>query len=109
MENDKSKASADDFDELADDAWDFAFNHSDNSKPLQAWAILTESSERLKRATEENREAIDKLRVSTEESSRQANRLSARIKNLTGWLVGLTTVAVVLTALSLYVLFISAK
>ena len=95
MEDDKSKASADDFDELADDAWDFAFKRSGDSRPLQAFAILTESSERLKR--------------STEESSKQANLLSSAIKKLTGWLVGLTIAAVALAAVSLYVLWTSAK
>lgn len=100
MKDDKSTASADDFDELADEAWEFAFKRSGDSKVLQAFAILTEGGERLKRATEENREAIDKLRTSTEESSRQANRLSRVIKNLTWGLVGLT---VVLLLLALFV------
>lgn len=95
MENDKSKPSADDFDERADDAWDFAFNRSGDSKLLQALAILTESSERLK--------------LSTEESSKQANLLSSSIRKLTGWLVGLTAAAVILAGLSLYVLFSSPK
>jgi hypothetical protein len=90
MENDKSKTSADDFDEIADDAWDFAFNRSGDSKLLQALAILTESSERLK--------------LSTEESSIQANQLSSAIRKLTRWLVGLTAAAVILAAISLYVL-----
>lgn len=100
MGKDKSKPSADDFDEIADDAWDFAFKRSEDSKPLQALAILTESSERLKRAVEENLEAVEKLRASTEESSRQANRLSTVIKNLTWALVGLT---LVLVGLALFV------
>jgi hypothetical protein len=91
MEDDKSTASADDFDELADKAWDFAFHHSGDSKLLQALAILTESSERLK--------------LSTEESSKQANLLSSSIKKLTGWLVGLTVATVVLAAASLFVLW----
>jgi hypothetical protein len=95
MEDDKSKTSADDFDEIADDAWDFAFNRSGDSKLLQAMAILTESSQRLK--------------VSTEESSRQANRLSTTIRNLTRALVWLTAIAVVLTGLSIYVLLHSAR
>ena len=96
MENDKNKPSADDFDEIADEAWDFAFKRSGDSKVLQALAILAESSERLKVSTEENREAIDKLRTSTEESSRQSNRLSSVVKNLTWVLVGLTVVLVLL-------------
>ena len=95
MENDKSKTSADDFNELADDAWDFAFSRSGDSKLLQALAILTESSERLK--------------LSTEESSKQANFLSSSIRKLNRWLVGLTIAAVGLAALSLYVLLNSAK
>lgn len=94
-ENDKSKTSADDFDTIADDACDFAFNRSGDSKLLQALAILTESSERLKQ--------------STEESSKQANLLSSAIKKLNVWLVGLTATAVILAGLSLYVLFTSAK
>ena len=96
MEDDKSTPSADDFDELAGKAWDFAFKRSGDSKVLQSFAILTEGGERLKRATEENREAIDKLRTSTEESTRQANRLSRLIKNLNWGLVGLTVVLVLL-------------
>jgi len=103
MEGDKSKASADDFDDLAGEAWDFAFKRSDDSKVLQAFAILTEGGERLKRATEENREAIDKLRTSTEESSRQANRLSRDIRTLTVALVVIGVVAVILTIVSLCV------
>ena len=95
MEDDKSTASADDFDDLAGEAWDFAFKRGGDSRPLQAFAILTESSERLKR--------------STEESSKQANLLSSAIKKLTGWLVGLTIAAVALAAVSLYVLWTSAK
>jgi hypothetical protein len=95
MENDKSNTSADDFEELADEAWGFAFHRSGDSKVLQAFAILTESSERLKR--------------STEESSKQANLLSSAIKKLTGWLVGLTIAAVVLAAVSLFVLWTSAR
>jgi hypothetical protein len=95
MKDDKSTASADDFDELADEAWEFAFKRSGDSKPLQALAILTESTERLK--------------LSTEESSKQANLLSSAIKKLTAWLVGLTFAAVALAAVSLFMLWKSIK
>lgn len=74
-----------------------------------AEALLIRGNERLKRATEANLEAIEKLRVSTERSSSEANALSAAIKRLTGWLVGLTIAAVVLAAVSLCVLWISVK
>jgi hypothetical protein len=49
------------------------------------------------------------LKATVIESSRQANRLSAVIKNLTWVLVGLTAAAVILAAISLYILFSSAK
>lgn len=74
-----------------------------------AGALLIRGNERMKRATEASLEAIDKLRVSTERSSSEANALSAAIKKLTGWLVGLTIAAVVLAAVSLYVLWTSVK
>jgi len=95
MEGDKIKVSADDFDKRLQDARDFAYNRSGDAKLLQAQALLIESIERLK--------------VSTEESSREANRLSSTIKNLTVWLVRLTVAAVVLAGLSLYIMLTSAK
>jgi len=49
------------------------------------------------------------LKATVVEGSRQANHLAKVIKNLTWALVGLTGVAVILTAISLYVLFSSAK
>jgi hypothetical protein len=52
---------------------------------------------------------LERLKASTEESSRQANRLSRVIKNLTWALVGLTAAAVILAALSLYALLGSAN
>jgi hypothetical protein len=44
-----------------------------------------------------------------EKSSTDANNLSAAIKKLTGWLVGLTIAAVALAAVSLFVLWKSIK
>jgi len=49
------------------------------------------------------------LKATVVEGSRQANHLAKVIKNLTWVLVGLTAAAVILTAISLYVLFSSAK
>ena len=95
MKDDKNKTSADDFGEIADDVWGFAFNRSGDSKLLQAMAILTECSERSK--------------VSTEERSRQANRFSTTKRNLNRALVWLTPIAVVLTGLSIYVLLHSSR
>jgi hypothetical protein len=95
MEDNKIKTSADDFEQIVADYWDFAFNHSTDAKLLQAEAILIKS--------------IERLRVSTEQSAREANRLSSTIKKLTAWLVGLTVAAVALAGLSVYVLFRSAK
>jgi len=49
------------------------------------------------------------LKATVIEGSRQANRLSAVIRNLTWVLVGLTAATVILAGISLYVLFSSAK
>ena len=89
--------------------WAIVENNQPFSSAGYAEALMIRGNERLKQATEDNRDAIDKLRDSTEESSRQANRLSHVIKNLTWALVGLTAAAVILTAISIYVLFTSAK
>lgn len=85
----------------------------ENQQPLSrngyAEAMLIRGNERLKRATEANLEAIEKLRVSTERSSNEANNLARAIKKLNVWLVGLTFAAVLLAAVSLYVLWKSIK
>jgi hypothetical protein len=95
MKNDKGKSPDEDFDKIINGVWDFAREHGGKSWDLFTMAVLIKSIERLK--------------VSTEESSRQANRLSKTIRNLTRALVWLTAIAVVLTGFSIYVLLHSAK
>lgn len=111
MDEEKPGSGFKSFEEREDMFWTAIVENFQTSPPRAGYAeaLLIRGNERLKRATEENREAIDKLRTSTEESSRQANHLSHVIKNLTWALVGLTAAAVILTAISLYVLFTSVK
>lgn len=63
----------------------------------------------LKMSTDANLKGIEVLRASTEASSHEANHLSASIKKLTAWLVGLTVTAVLLAVISLVVLWTSAQ
>jgi hypothetical protein len=109
MEDEKPGSTFKTFEEREEQFWTIVDNVQGAPRPGYAEALLIRGNERLKRAIELNLEAIEKLRISTEESSCQANRLSKVIKNLTWALVGLTAAAVVLTAISLYVLFNSPK
>ena len=84
--------------------WDAVVERGIKAPPEYAMALLINSVERLKVSTDENLKGIERLKASTEESSNQANRLSSAIKNLTGWLVGLTVAAVILAGLSLWAL-----
>jgi hypothetical protein len=95
MEDEKSNSPDEDFGKIVNNLWAFALEHGGKSWDLYPLAVLVRSVERLK--------------LSTEESSKQANLLSSSIRKLNRWLVGLTAAAVILTALSLYVLFTSAK
>jgi hypothetical protein len=78
-------------------------------RPEYSMALLIKSIERLKASTDKNLEGLMDLKASMEKSSSEANRLSAAIKKLTGWLVGLTIAAVVLAAVSFFVLWKSIK
>jgi hypothetical protein len=76
------------FEERLDQFWWSVVDRSEGVRPAYAAALLVK--------------CIERLRVSTEESSHEANRLSSAIKKLTWAMVGLTAVAVVLAGLSLY-------
>jgi hypothetical protein len=110
MNDEKSGSSFKTFEEREEMFWTGIV---ENLRPISrngyAEAMMVRGNERLKRATEANLEAIEKLRTSMERSSNEANNLASAIKKLTGWLVGLTVAAVVLAAVSLYVLWISTK
>ena len=110
MDDEKPGSGFKNFEEREQQNWTaIVENFQSSPRPGYEEALLIRGNERLKRVVEENLKAIEKLRASTEENSREANRLASAIKKLTAWLVALTAAAVALAGLSLYVLFSSTK